>query len=140
MPAGARLFVGGFLLQLHISAAVVQQSGSIHQVTLQTVAPLQVYNVSDPGNVHQMLPAMLTELPVFFIFAVLFHALQEQLICCNAVGNGHRTRLKNSRFSSGSFANAPRLQYVSVLVPGFLMPRMVIHVCSASTATIAPFG
>ena len=38
------------------------------------------------------------------------------------------------------FWNAPRTALVTVLEPGFLMPRMLMHRCSASSTTIAPWG
>ena len=37
-------------------------------------------------------------------------------------------------------AQALRVTAVTVLVPGFLMPRMVMHMCSAWIRTITPLG
>ena len=55
--------------------------------------------------------------------------------------NTHEPIIRKNMFCSFSFSsNAPLVTTLTVLLPGFLIPRMVIHICSASASTITPFG
>ena len=51
-----------------------------------------------------------------------------------------RSIRKNRSWRISSSAKAPLAATVTVLLPGFFTPRMVMHMCSASSATITPRG
>ena len=48
--------------------------------------------------------------------------------------------LREAREAGVEPANTPRTALVTVRLPGFFTPRMLMHMCSASSTTMTPCG
>src|SRR5699024_4469871 len=144
---------------------IVKDCRGIDNLRIQSQPDLKTADPGNPSHIQQMSHLVPAEDPLLFQLLqppviLLIHrmipngidSVHTGPLCIRSIDTAltryidsvHQTCLpimrKNRSSRAGSVSNTPLLASVTVWLPGFLIPRMVMHICSASIMTMAPFG
>ena len=127
-----RQVVGRPIFILKVSAHIVQKSGRIDDFLIGFYPLFQGKQISQAGHSKKMLRRMAAEFSLCLVGRQLSQGLLIGRVIPDPVYALHaahywRTMLRKRFCSSKLFSKQPVVTMVTVLLPGFLMPRMVIH-------------